>query len=324
MKELGVKAQARVLGYATYAREPEWFTLAPVGAITRLLKQLNMRTSAVDLFEINEAFAVVPLVAMKDLGIPHDKCNVHGGAVALGHPIGASGARTLVTLLNAMRERGAKIGVSRYVSVAVGGSDGGRTLLKSCRGPEVYSRAKFQRYDYSIHWKVIPDVHSLSNHHGERVRAALGFMPGFKQAPGLIVVLLLLVILNANLFLAAVIGGVCKLLSLALPHFLCGRFLLDGPTQGLFRWAINAPGLALYGATITTTGGLLGIVVGLPAGFGSSALVNGYRPKMVALEEGSENAPVLVEMGEGFDLHLYRRQQGKESYQELLETKVGN
>jgi acetyl-CoA C-acetyltransferase len=119
-RELGVKPQARILGYTAAAREPEWFTLAPIGAITRLLDQLHLKVSDVDLFEINEAFSVVPMAAMKDLGIPHEKVNVNGGAVALGHPIGASGARTLVTLLYAMRKRGARVGVN---SLCIGGGE---------------------------------------------------------------------------------------------------------------------------------------------------------------------------------------------------------
>jgi acetyl-CoA C-acetyltransferase len=119
-KALGVKAQARILGYATYSREPEWFTLAPIGAIERLLKQLSLKPSDVDLYEINEAFSVVPMAAMKELGIPHEKVNVHGGAVALGHPIGASGARTLVTLLHALKQRGSRIGVD---TLCIGGGE---------------------------------------------------------------------------------------------------------------------------------------------------------------------------------------------------------
>ena len=110
-KALGAAPQARVLGYATASREPEWFTLAPIGALTRLMDQLSLKVGDVDLFEINEAFSAVPLAAMKELKIPHEKVNVHGGAVALGHPIGASGARTLVTLLHAMRQRKARVGI---------------------------------------------------------------------------------------------------------------------------------------------------------------------------------------------------------------------
>ena len=120
IKSLGLKPQAKILGYATYSREPEWFTLAPIGAIAKLLKSLSLEASKVDLFEINEAFAVVPMAAMTELGIPHEKVNVHGGAVALGHPIGASGARTLVTLLNAMKQRGARIGVD---CLCIGGGE---------------------------------------------------------------------------------------------------------------------------------------------------------------------------------------------------------
>ncbi len=119
-RELGVKPQARILGYATDSREPEWFTTAPIGAISRLLNQLSLKVSDIDLFEINEAFSVVPMAAMKELSIPHEKVNVNGGAVALGHPIGASGARTLVTLLHAMKRRNARVGV---VSLCIGGGE---------------------------------------------------------------------------------------------------------------------------------------------------------------------------------------------------------
>src|SRR4029077_17244487 len=96
------------------------FTTAPIAAIKSLLNQLSLKVSDIDLFEINEAFALVTMAAMKDLSIPHEKVNVHGGAIALGHPIGASGARTLVTLLNAMRERNARIGID---SLCIGGGE---------------------------------------------------------------------------------------------------------------------------------------------------------------------------------------------------------
>jgi acetyl-CoA C-acetyltransferase len=129
MKSLGVKPQARILGYATYSREPEWFTLAPIGAIERLLTKLSLQVKDVDLFEINEAFAVVPMAAMKDLNIPHEKVNVHGGAVAIGHPIGASGARTLVTLLNAMKQKGAKIGID---CLCIGGGEAVAMAVERC------------------------------------------------------------------------------------------------------------------------------------------------------------------------------------------------
>jgi acetyl-CoA C-acetyltransferase len=129
VKEAAVAPQARILGYATYSGEPEWFTLAPIGAISRLLKRTGLRTEDVDLFEINEAFSVVPMAAMRELGIPHEKVNVHGGAVALGHPIGASGARTLVSLLNAMKHRRAKIGVD---SLCVGGGEAVALAVELC------------------------------------------------------------------------------------------------------------------------------------------------------------------------------------------------
>ena len=129
VQELGLEPQARILGYATFSREPEWFTTAPVGAIARLLKMLSLTVADVDLFEINEAFAVVPMVAMKDLGIPHEKLNVHGGAVALGHPIGASGARTLVTLLHAMQRRKARIGLD---SLCIGGGEAIAMAVERC------------------------------------------------------------------------------------------------------------------------------------------------------------------------------------------------
>ena len=119
-EKLAVRPMARVLGYATFSREPEWFTLAPIGAMGRLLDQLRLKVEDVDLFEINEAFAVVPLAAMKCMNIPHEKVNVHGGAVALGHPIGCSGARVLVSLLHALARRGGRIGVA---SLCIGGGE---------------------------------------------------------------------------------------------------------------------------------------------------------------------------------------------------------
>jgi acetyl-CoA C-acetyltransferase len=131
LNELGIKAEAKILGYATFSREPEWFTIAPVGAISKLMKMLGLEVKDVDLFEINEAFSVVPMAAMKELGIPHDKVNVHGGAVALGHPIGASGARTLVTLINALKHRGGKIGVD---ALCIGGGEAVAMAVELCDG----------------------------------------------------------------------------------------------------------------------------------------------------------------------------------------------
>ncbi len=116
----GRKPLARILGYASFAREPEWFTLAPVGAMQKLLTQLNWQAKDVDLYEINEAFAAVPMAAIKDLGLDHQKVNVNGGACALGHPIGATGARILTTLLYALRARGKKRGIA---SLCIGGGE---------------------------------------------------------------------------------------------------------------------------------------------------------------------------------------------------------
>jgi acetyl-CoA C-acetyltransferase len=111
---------ARVVGYAMASCEPEWFTLAPITAIRRLLEKTGHSVGDVDLFEINEAFSCVPMAAMKELSIPHDRVNAFGGAVALGHPIGASGCRVLVTLLNAMEIRSAKLGIA---SLCIGGGE---------------------------------------------------------------------------------------------------------------------------------------------------------------------------------------------------------
>jgi acetyl-CoA C-acetyltransferase len=116
----GLKPLARVVAHATHSQAPEWFTTAPVTAIANVLKKAGWEAAAVDLFEINEAFACVAMAPMKDLGIPHEKVNVNGGACALGHPIGASGARLVVTLINALRQRGGKRGVA---SLCIGGGE---------------------------------------------------------------------------------------------------------------------------------------------------------------------------------------------------------
>jgi acetyl-CoA C-acetyltransferase len=116
----GRKPLARILGYASFAREPEWFTLAPVGAMQKLLKQLDWQAKDVDLYEINEAFAAVPMAAIHDLDLDHQKVNVNGGACALGHPIGATGARIMTTLLYALRAHGKKRGIA---SLCIGGGE---------------------------------------------------------------------------------------------------------------------------------------------------------------------------------------------------------
>lgn len=119
-RELGLKPLARILGYASFAREPEWFTLAPVGAMQKLLKQLQLQASDIDLFEINEAFAVVTMAATRELGLDSTQVNVNGGACALGHPIGATGARILTTLIHALRERGGRRGIA---TLCIGGGE---------------------------------------------------------------------------------------------------------------------------------------------------------------------------------------------------------
>ena len=117
---LGIKAIATVVAQAANAHEPSLFTTAPVGAIEKVLAKAGWSVGDVDLFEVNEAFAIVAMIAMKDLGIPHDKVNVNGGATALGHPIGASGARILATLIAALQARGLKKGVA---SLCIGGGE---------------------------------------------------------------------------------------------------------------------------------------------------------------------------------------------------------
>lgn len=116
----GVQPLARIVAHATFSQEPEWFTTAPIGAIGKVLEKAGWNIADVDLFEINEAFAVVAMAPIRELGIPHAKVNVNGGACALGHPIGASGARLVVTLVNALRTRGFKRGVA---SLCIGGGE---------------------------------------------------------------------------------------------------------------------------------------------------------------------------------------------------------
>jgi len=117
----GLKPIAKIVAFGGHAQDPVWFTTAPVEATQNALKQAGWKVEDVDLWEVNEAFAVVPMAFMKELGVPHDKLNVHGGAIALGHPIGASGARILVTLINALKQRGLKRGVA---AICIGGGEG--------------------------------------------------------------------------------------------------------------------------------------------------------------------------------------------------------
>ncbi|MCX7513457.1 thiolase family protein [Frateuria hangzhouensis] len=119
-KVRGLTPLARIVAHATNSQEPEWFTTAPIGAIQKVLDKAGWKVDDVDLFEVNEAFAVVAMAPMRELGVPHDKLNVNGGATALGHPIGASGARLVVTLLNALKTRGGKRGVA---ALCIGGGE---------------------------------------------------------------------------------------------------------------------------------------------------------------------------------------------------------
>jgi acetyl-CoA C-acetyltransferase len=116
----GLKPLARVLAYASYAHEPEWFTTAPVGAIKRTLEKLGWQAGDVDLYEVNEAFAAVTMAAMRDVGFDHARTNVNGGACALGHPVGATGARIVATLVHALKARGGKRGIA---SLCIGGGE---------------------------------------------------------------------------------------------------------------------------------------------------------------------------------------------------------
>jgi len=116
----GAKPIAKIVGHATHAQEPEWFTTAPVASIKKLLDKVGWSASDVDLYEVNEAFAVVPMAVMREHKIPAEKINIHGGGIALGHPIGASGARIIVTLINALQQTGGKRGVA---SLCIGGGE---------------------------------------------------------------------------------------------------------------------------------------------------------------------------------------------------------
>ena len=126
-EKLGSKPLAKIVAHTTHAQEPNWFATAPVGATQKLLAKAGWKVEDVDLWEINEAFAVVPMALMKELNIPHDKVNVNGGACALGHPIGASGARIMVTLIHALKARGLKKGVA---TLCIGGGEATAVALE--------------------------------------------------------------------------------------------------------------------------------------------------------------------------------------------------
>jgi acetyl-CoA C-acetyltransferase len=126
--KLGIKPQAKVLAQASTAKKPEWFTTAPIDVIEKILEKSEFTLNQIDLFEINEAFAVVALAAQQKLGIPLDKLNVHGGAVALGHPIGASGCRILVTLIHALQEYKKKYGMA---AICIGGGEASAVIIEN-------------------------------------------------------------------------------------------------------------------------------------------------------------------------------------------------
>ncbi|MDQ6893290.1 MAG: thiolase family protein [Acidobacteriota bacterium] len=126
-RELGAKPLARIVGWAGVAQEPEWFTTAPIGAIRKLLKKTGLGISDVDLFEINEAFAAVTMAAIRELDLDPNKVNIRGGAVAIGHPIGASGARLLTTLVHALRREGKKRGMA---AICIGGGEATAMLIE--------------------------------------------------------------------------------------------------------------------------------------------------------------------------------------------------
>lgn len=123
----GLKPLARIIAHCSFAQEPDWFTTAPAQAIPKVLKKAGMKIEDIDLFEVNEAFSVVPIITAKKLGIPYEKLNIHGGAVSLGHPIGASGARILTTLIYALKKTGGKYGIA---SLCIGGGEANAMIIE--------------------------------------------------------------------------------------------------------------------------------------------------------------------------------------------------
>ena len=126
-EKLGIKPLAKIIAHASVAHEPEWFTTAPSKVIKKVLAKVNMKSKNIDLWEINEAFSAVAMAAQDDFKIPMDKINIFGGSVAMGHPIGASGARILVTLLNGMKNRKAKYGLA---TLCIGGGEACAMIVK--------------------------------------------------------------------------------------------------------------------------------------------------------------------------------------------------
>jgi acetyl-CoA C-acetyltransferase len=126
-EEKGLKPLAKIIAHVSHAQEPEWFTTAPTEAIKKVLKKADMKVEDIDLFEINEAFSVVPMMSIRDLNIPHEKVNVNGGAVSLGHPIGASGARILTTLIYALKKQNKKFGLA---TLCIGGGEANAMIIE--------------------------------------------------------------------------------------------------------------------------------------------------------------------------------------------------
>ena len=126
-KELGVKPIAKIIAHVSHAQKPEWFTTAPIESIKKVLKKADMKIEDIDLFEINEAFSVVPIIAKKELNLSYDKINIHGGAVSLGHPIGESGTRITVTLLHALKKTGKKYGLA---TLCIGGGEAAAMIVE--------------------------------------------------------------------------------------------------------------------------------------------------------------------------------------------------
>ncbi|MBM2814978.1 MAG: atoB [Ignavibacteria bacterium] len=126
-KAKGLKPIARIIAHSSFAHEPDWFTTAPADAIKRVVTKAGMKLEDIDLFEVNEAFSVVPMVTKKLIGIPYEKMNIHGGAVSLGHPIGASGARILTTLIYALQKTGGKYGIA---SLCIGGGEANAMIIE--------------------------------------------------------------------------------------------------------------------------------------------------------------------------------------------------
>lgn len=129
VEKFNLKPMAKILGTATFSQDPAWFTTAPVGAIQKVLDKLNFSTSDIDLYEINEAFAVVAMAAIHDLNLPIDKVNVRGGAISLGHPIGSSGARLMVTLLHALKDQDKHRGLA---TLCIGGGEAVAVVVERC------------------------------------------------------------------------------------------------------------------------------------------------------------------------------------------------